>query len=166
VWNNLEVAYRDHLSRQDDDARLASDLDWLHELPVAQLAKRGLIRRCQEPVDQLREICRFFGVANRAAWEAVWYKPTAFRTSKAFASDPGAVAAWLRIGEIEAAAINCAPFDRASLLSVVDELRELTLDPDPRRWWPSLVEVCAAVGVAVVLLPRSRVHASTAPRAG
>lgn len=46
-------------------------------------------------MNRLRAVCRFFGVANRAAWDAVWHKPTAYRTSKAFSSQPGAVAAWL-----------------------------------------------------------------------
>ncbi len=153
VWNNLEVAHREQTSRQEEEARLSQDVGWLTELPVSQLVKRGWIKRCREPIDQLREVCRFFGVANRAAWDAVWHKPTAFRTSKAFTSDPGAVAAWLRIGEIEAGSIECAAFDRAGLVELIDQLRTLTRDPDPQSWWPTLVYRCAAVGVAVVAEP-------------
>ena len=80
-------------------------------------------------------------------------KPTAYRTSKAFSSHPGAVAAWLRIGEIEAAAIDCAPSDRAGLNDLLPDLRALTVDPDPGRWWPHLVGRCSEVGVAVVAEP-------------
>lgn len=153
VWSNLEIAYREHVSRLEEADRLESDLDWLDELPVAELTKNGWIPKGLDPVDRLRAVCRFFGVANRATWDAVWHKPTAYRTSKAFSSHPGAVAAWLRIGEMEAAEIECTAFDRAGLLEFLPVLREMTLDSQPARWWPELVGQAAAVGVAVVAEP-------------
>jgi HTH-type transcriptional regulator/antitoxin HigA len=103
----------------------------------------------------LRGVYRFFGVANRAAWDALWSKPTAYRTSKAFVSDPGAVAAWLRIGELRAATIDCDPFDRTALAELLDKLRELTTVDDPRVWSPDLVQSCSHVGVAVVIEPET-----------
>lgn len=153
VWSNLEVAFREHESRQEEEARLTADLGWLAELPVPELVRRGLIRRCERPIDTLREVCKFFGVANKAAWDAVWHKPTAYRTSKAFVSDPGAVAAWLRIGEIAAADQDCQPFDRAGLTSALKDLRALTAEPDPTTWLPALRQTCSNVGVIVVAEP-------------
>jgi HTH-type transcriptional regulator / antitoxin HigA len=153
VWNNLEVAYREQLSRRVEEDRLAADLGWLDELPINELIRRGWVERGASPIERLRSVCRFFGVANRAAWDALWHKPTAYRTSKAFKSDPGAVAAWLRIGEIEAASIRSEPFDRNALMDLLDDLRSLTMDPDPGSWWPALVTKCARVGIAVVVEP-------------
>jgi HTH-type transcriptional regulator/antitoxin HigA len=153
VWNNLEVAYREHESRRHEEERLTADLDWLEVLPVNELVRRGWVDRSASPLDQLRSVCRFFGVANRAAWDALWHKPTAYRTSKAFTSNPGAVAAWLRIGEIQASSIECGPFSRAGLIDLLDAFRELTMDTDPRSWWPTLVGKCTEVGVAVVAEP-------------
>lgn len=153
VWSNLEISYRESVSRREETARLAADIDWLEELPVSELIRRGWIEKGASSVDRLRSVCRFFGVANRAAWDALWHKPTAYRTSKAFKSDPGAVAAWLRIGEIHAASIRCEPFARSPLTALIDDLRGLTRDPEPRNWWPILVERCAGVGVAVVAEP-------------
>lgn len=150
TWSNLEVAYRDYLSRQQEEKRLAADLGWLDELPIKELIKRGYIAKRERAIDTLRDVCRFFGVANRAAWDTLWHKPTAYRTSKAFTSDPAAVAAWLRLGEIHAAEIDCQPFDKAGLIAALEDFRALTCAPDPGRWWPSLVERCASVGVAVV----------------
>lgn len=150
VWNNLEVAYREHLSRAAEAERLTADVDWLDELPVKQLVTRRLIKKCSSPVDQLREVCTFFGVADRSAWETLWHKPTAYRTSKAFASHPGALAAWLRIGEIRAADIDCSPYNRSGLIELLPDLRATTQERDPKVWFPQLVERCAAVGVAVV----------------
>lgn len=153
AWNNLEVAYRECESRKDEASALTGDLGWLQELPIAELTRRDWIRKSAKPVDQLRDVCRFFGVANRSAWDTLWHKPTAYRTSKAFVSHPGAVAAWLRIGEIHAAKIECAPFDRAGLTESLKEIRSLTRELDPQRWWPLLRQTCAQVGVAVVAEP-------------
>jgi HTH-type transcriptional regulator/antitoxin HigA len=150
VWNRLEVAYQEYLSRLEEAEALTSDLEWLDLIPYRELVARGYVQVRDNAVDQLRELCRFFGVANYAAWQAVWHKPTAYRTSQAFTSHPGAVAAWLRIGELKAAQIDCLPFDKAGLQARLDTLRGLTRDPDPNSWWPQLQEICASVGVVVV----------------
>lgn len=153
VWNNLEAAFREQESRRDEAARFAAESDWLQELPIAYLAKKGFIRRTPDKTEVVRQVCEFFGVANKAAWETVWQKPTAYRRSKAFSSDPGAVAAWLRIGELEAASHACPEFDRRKLRGVLAEARSLTCERDPKRWWPQLEASCCAAGVVLVTEP-------------
>lgn len=153
LWANLESAYQVERSRTKESERLTLDLDWLSSLPVAELVKRKKIKKTNSPVDTLREICNFFGVADKASWEAVWQKPTAYRRSRVFTSDPGAMAAWLRIGEIEAAQAVCQPFDKAALTASLDELRALTRISDPAIWLPQLQKTCQSVGIAVVFEP-------------
>ncbi len=153
VWNNLQVAYDAYLSRAAEAKRLEKEVGWLKELPVGELVTRGWIKERSAPVEQLREIYAFFGVADRSAWMTVWHKPTAYRTSKAFTSDPGAVAAWLRIGEISAEKIECQPYDRSGLLALLPELRAMTRERDPKTWFPRMKRKCASVGVAVVAEP-------------
>lgn len=153
VWTNLESAYQVDRSRAKDTERLSADLDWLASLPVQELKKRGWIKDMASPVDTLREICRFFGVADKTSWEELWQRPTAYRRSKVFTSDPGAVAAWLRIGEIRAAEINCRAFEKQALLARLNDLRGLTLEPNPSVWFPRLREIGQEVGVAIVLEP-------------
>jgi len=153
VWANLESAYQVDRSRAKESERLTLDLDWLSSLPVAELVKKKRIRKMDSPVETLREVCNFFGVADKASWDALWERPTAYRRSRVFTSDPGAVAAWLRIGEIEAAKIPCRPFDKAALHATLDDLRELTREPDPNIWLPQLQTICQGVGVAVVFEP-------------
>ena len=153
VWNTLEAAYREHLSRQEELKLMAKDIGWLEELPIAYLIKRGFLRRSSDKTNLVRQVCEFFGVADRATWEAVWQKPTAYRRSKAFASDPGAVAAWLRIGEVEASSIESSTFSRDSLVDLVSRTRAFTCDPEPKSWWPKLVERFALAGIVVVAVP-------------
>lgn len=153
MWAALESAYQVDRSRHTEAERLAADLDWLQQIPVKELVKRGRIAERKDPVELLRQVCNFFGVANRASWEALWERPTAYRRSRAFVSDPASVAAWLRIGEIDAAAIECQPFDRAALATRLDNLRRLTRDPNPEAWVDPLRIMCRDVGIAVILEP-------------
>ena len=164
VWSNLEVAYREHTSRIEEAERLKQDLEWLAGLPIKQLTLRGWLDKSDSPIGLLQGVYRFFGVADRAAWDALWHKPTAYRKSKAFSSNPECVAAWLRIGEIEAASVECAPFDKVALNHSIRDLRALTSESDPQIWWPELVDMCASVGVAVVAEPEikgARINGAT-----
>lgn len=153
VWNNLEIAYREHLSRQEEKKALQKDVGWLDILPIPYLTKKGYLRRTTDKAEQVRQVCEFFGVADWQTWQTVWQKPTAYRRSKAFTSDPGAVAAWLRIGELEASDIEARHFAKEALQDLVHEARAFTCDPEPSSWWPKLVDRFASAGVIVVAVP-------------
>ena len=163
-WNRLEISYRSHLTRLAERERLAEDAGWLDELPITALVKRGWIGRRSAGAERVKEVCSFFGVASYAAWLELWHKPTAYRASRAFVKDPGAVAAWLRIGEIEAVKIDCKPFDKLALRNMIPELRDLTNEPDAATWVSGVQDRCASVGVAFVVepeIPGARLNGAT-----
>ena len=122
IWSNLEVAYREQLSQSKKRSA------WLEMSHGSTIFRWQNYPTWLDPETGQRtplrceDLCQFFGVANRSSWEAVWQKPTAYRTSKAFTSDPGAVAAWLRIGEIRAGRVKCAAFDRQGLQATLETL--------------------------------------------
>ncbi len=152
-WNSLESNYRDRLARTEDREGLAKEREWLGTLPIKELRRRGYLSGKTDAGSALEEVCRFFGVANRSAWEKVWSQPLAsFRKSKAFESDTAALAAWLRIGELEAADIECEPFDVRRFRDALREVRAITRTP-VNKWVSSVVEICAQSGVAVVFVP-------------
>ncbi|WP_420625603.1 ImmA/IrrE family metallo-endopeptidase [Candidatus Poriferisodalis sp.] len=157
LWNSLEVSYRSYLTRCAEGERLAQDTGWLDELPVAELVRRGRIEKRSSGAERVKEVCTFFGVASAAAWRGLWQQPAAaYRASKAFTKNPGAVAAWLRIGEIEGSAIECGEFSKSSLRALLPELRSLTTEPDPDVWVPAVRERFRRVGVAFVVEPEIR----------
>jgi len=154
LWNSLESQYRDYMSRIRERESLDKQVEWLERMPLKALRKLGHVTAtARERGKQLQQVLSFFGVATVEAWEEVWGQPSAaFLQSAAFSADAGAVAAWLRIGEIEATRIYCQPYDRARLRSILPRLRELTLLP-ASEIYPRLRELCASAGVAVVLAP-------------
>lgn len=151
-WNNLEQNYREFLARKEEAKRLAECVDQLVDLPVAAMRKLGWIEFGPDPAEQVRAVLNFFGVASLRPWKELC-PPAAFRNAKAFESDPASVAAWLRKGEIESRGVQPEPYDAARLKAHLPALRKLTLIPDPDRFVPEMLRLCAECGVAVVFVP-------------
>jgi addiction module HigA family antidote len=148
-WLNREQHYREFLAREQDDTSLTAQLDWLDDVPVPSMIKAGWIAEHPDPVGQLREVLSFYAIASPAQYTLT---QATFRRTHAFQSDPGAISAWLRHGERLAQTIACAPYDEAAFRVVLEEARRLTQLPfaEARVVLP---QRCAAVGVAVVIVP-------------
>jgi HTH-type transcriptional regulator / antitoxin HigA len=153
MWNALEANYRERVLRAESREVLLQEVDWLKELPIAELKKRSRLPQTNDKATLLEAVCDFFRVADRTSWDAVWRRPlAAFRQSPSFAADAGAVATWLRLGEIEAEQVECEPFDPAKFREALDEIRELTTWKDVHAASERLVELCRGAGVAVVFV--------------
>lgn len=152
LLNSMEADFQDFHARRREADELAAEVGWLNELPVKELIKRGYIQDCgKDLVAQLRDVLRFFGVAQRSTFDEVCAS-AAYRKSRAFESDPNAIATWLRIGELEASKVSCEPFDRQKFRAALDEIRALTRFSHPNDWLHDLQRLCAEAGVAVVFV--------------
>jgi HTH-type transcriptional regulator/antitoxin HigA len=154
-WLNRESQYRLDLARLGRDAQGALGREWLRELPLTDMIRFGWLDRAEGLSAQVTSCLRFFGVPDERTWQEVYRGPlemAAFRTSATFDSHPGAVAAWLRQGELEARAIPCNAWNEEQFRELLPTLCSLTRQKDPARFIPQLVKLCAACGVAVVVL--------------
>jgi addiction module HigA family antidote len=151
TWNLLEADYREQLERLAFRKRLAPYVGWLKELPVKELVARGVLPDVLDKLVLLEYAVKFFGVNSPDEWRKVWTSPAAaYRKSPAFQAHPGAMASWLRLGELEARKVQCKPFDRERLKQALARIRTLTVEPPP-TFIPRMVEECREAGVAVVL---------------
>lgn len=152
-WLNLESQYQEVLARLHEESKLERDLTWLKHIPVAQMAKLGWIAKFADPKSQLVEVLRFFGIASVGQWDDMWPNlQVAYRQHNHTEIFPEAVSAWLRQGEIEAAQIPCAPYEKAAFRAALDQIRKLTTET-PEVFVPKMQELCANAGVAVVFVP-------------
>lgn len=153
LWNNLEANYREQLARISDRERLQHDLEWLSTIPTRELINRGVIAETNDKLSLLYSVLQFFGVGNVTQWEAVWSRPeVAFRKSERFESSTGAVATWLRLGELQAQKTATKRYDRTHFEAALAKIRALTVEP-PEKFIAPLRDESAAAGVAVVLVP-------------
>lgn len=152
-WIAREQNYREALARAREFDLLATQTEWLNVVPYRAMAKLGWVSDHKEKSFQLDEVLRFFGVASPASWQGVWSgSAPAFRQSPAFRSEPVAVAAWLRKGEIEASRQECGEFSEQSFRTALTRIRSLTRDL-PRDFATTVQNICQASGVLVVFVP-------------
>ena len=163
-WLTHEAKYRTYLARLAEDAKLVDCYGWLDAMPVKELKLCGVLpdlpNRGQNKTILLRSLLRFFAVASPEEWQTVYGAlQAAFRQSKPAESNANSVTAWLRLGEIKATSLACERYESRKFAESLAEIRKLTLQK-PEDFKPSLKALCAASGVALVLvpaIPRARV---------
>jgi Zn-dependent peptidase ImmA (M78 family) len=140
-------------------------LDWLDRFPIKDMVQRELIPKADDRVGTMSAVLNFFGVSTTSAWERNWaITGTLFRQSSAYSVSQGAVAVWLRWGELRAARIECEPYSASKFLSALRDIRSL-IDKEPQVFEPAMKRLCAEAGVAVVLVPEiGQTRASGAAR--
>jgi HTH-type transcriptional regulator/antitoxin HigA len=153
LWLRLEADYQATRQRLRQRIDMAESTAWLQEIPVGELVKRGALPpKPNDKVSRTQQALAFFGVAHISTYRELYEKPSvAFRQTRAFKADPGAVAAWLRLGELAARDVQCEPFDRRGLEDSLPELRRLTVQP-PQVFFALMRDISARHGVAVVVV--------------
>lgn len=163
-WNNRQRHYDEYLAQRSEDQRLREHRAWLKLFPYDQMVKHGWVERTTSAPEKARELLNFFGVASPEVWNTHWQKVTVnFRKSQAFEADRYALAAWLRAGEVLARKMVCKRYDKNRFLGVLEEIRNLTVEP-AEVFEPRLATSCASCGVAVVFvreLPKIRTSGAT-----
>ena len=151
-WLRREDHYRADLKR----LCLSADKtpEWLDELPFRDMVRFGWIDSGRTADETLLNACAFLGVSTPKAFERKYERllgAAAYRRSNAFKTNSAAVAVWLRQGEIEAASIDCQPWDESKLITMLPEIRALTRISDPDIFIPALQKLMAVCGVAVII---------------
>lgn len=154
TWLDLEATYQEDRARVEREDQARSGIAWLKEIPTAELRKRNLITA--DPSDGaacLQQTLRFFGTASVESWRNVYLRPqAAFRQSAAHSVSLGAVATWLRIGELEAETQTEAPrFNADALRRRLTELRQLIRQQGDIG--TRLKKLCREAGVLVLFVP-------------
>jgi plasmid maintenance system antidote protein VapI len=154
-WMTRESQYESDLARLLKTSASPENASWLSDIPVNEMAKWGWVDPSANRVATVATCLRFFGVPTVQAWRNSYSEGllcVAFKTSPTFDSDPGAIAAWLRQGEIEASKIACDAWDPDRFRQELPAMRELTREKDPSVFIPELIRLCASCGVALVVL--------------
>ena len=152
-WLNRESQFRAALERGRSKSVLAASSEWLKDLPIRWMVRRGIIQD-GPAASQVDGCLRFFGVATVEAWRATYGTPAAaFRGSQSFARKMGPVATWLRSAELEASRAELPSWNASAFKKALPDLRRLTLEPDPATFVSRLKAECGKHGVVVVFAP-------------
>lgn len=153
-WNRLEADYQSIMVRKRQRGAFEEAAEWLADMPVSDLVKRDVLpEKPKDKVSRVEQLFAFFGVASVDAWNDVYATPhVSFRKSKTTDVLPGAVATWMRLGELAARDIPTATYDEVRLRGALTEFRSLTRRP-VQEFAPRLRELCGSAGVALVIVP-------------
>ncbi len=161
-WLNREARYREALARHARYHELTAEAERVAGFPYAALVKLGFVPAARRPEDKVAGLRAFFGVDSLASLDGL-YAPTPCVARRRQPS-PGALMAWLRIGELCGQKLEVAAFSAARLRARVGDLRSLTrlgLSGASER----LAEVMAECGVRLVSVPHlPRTYADGATR--
>lgn len=156
-WNNLETDYRLALARQREKNAALSEMQWLSEYPIAELIKRGWLSAGRDQESKLEALRDFLGVVSiepKVYQEAVGFRITEPAQRKV---SPGALAVWLRKGELDARAIQTVDYNPVAFRTALTTIRGMTEQP-PQEFLPAMTEICTQAGVAFCVvqeLPKS-----------
>lgn len=166
-WLSLEAKHRADLVRITEAEKLAAeDLGFLSEVPHKELRKRGFLSATLNNRSLLvQELMTFFRAGSLYALKERMALPeVAYRQGALMKSKPAAVAAWLRLGELDVEGQEEEmPFDAKRLQALIPELRKLTISR-PDHFGRALVEKLATVGVHLVYvrdLPGTATYGAT-----
>ena len=146
-WINLESDYQMTLARERNRKAQVTEEGWLAEYPIREMIRRGWIEAGRDKASRLRALINFFEVASiepKLYQEAVGFRITEAAQPRV---SPGALAAWLRQGEIEARRIETVDYDSDAFKETLVEIRRMTELP-PEQFLPGMRDLCADAGVA------------------
>lgn len=162
-WINLEATYRMALARGREQEVLAANVQWLDDYPITEMIKRGWIQAGRDRPGRLTALMSFLGVA--VAEPQAFQKAVGFRITEAAQQKVslGALAVWLRKGELDAQQVSTADYDEAVFADALTEIRRMTGQP-PAKFVPAISRLCADAGVAFCMvqeLPKSGANGAT-----
>ncbi|THD64184.1 MAG: ImmA/IrrE family metallo-endopeptidase [Bradyrhizobium sp.] len=153
-WLSRERNYRSEVARLQTAGNIIAGKAWLDELPLKDMQKFGWVPQHASVEENVASCLNFFGVRNVQEWRSQYSQflsLVSFRTSPTHKSEPGAVIAWLRYGELKSEAIACGAWNAASFERSLISMRRLTRKKDPSIFIPELRKLCAENGVALVV---------------
>ena len=152
-WLNLEKHYQEELLAIEQLEFLESCKSWVTGFPITALKKMQLIHDTTVKSDIAASLLKFFRVASPKEWSNLYEGHyMAFKIALEHMTDPKAISAWLRIGELQAEHTELTAFDKKKLTETLPEILEIMFK-EPVHWKEKLQKVCASFGVALVYSP-------------
>ncbi|WP_439372596.1 ImmA/IrrE family metallo-endopeptidase [Bradyrhizobium sp. DASA03120] len=152
-WLIRQSKYTTALDRATNAVPNEAGDTWLKHFPHSDISSYGWVSPKRRE-DRLKAYLAYFGVNDPKEWTERYANPlgVAFKTSPSFTSKAGPLSAWLRCGELEAAAIHTAKWNPQRLRQKLLEIRPLTRSKAPAHFLPRIRRICAEAGIALVFV--------------
>lgn len=148
----MQTEYDCDLLRLKESERLESETVELEKFApcYSDLVKLGYVKSTKILSEKVDNLLRFFNINSLLSLKETL--PVAFRKSEKYKVNPQSIAAWLKIGRIEADKREVKEFDIKKLNQNIGKMRNLTIE-SPESFSKELIELCAESGVVLVYTP-------------
>lgn len=152
-WLNLQRQYDEAEARRQSEAKLDQWKGWAEKFPLKILKRYEWLEMESPNQSEVGALLKFLGVSSPESWNSVWQASNvSYRQTRQFRTSIEAISAWVRAAELLADDVRVAQFDERRLRASLGTLRRLTMSR-PERFLHEMRDVCAAAGVAVVVVP-------------
>ena len=124
LWLRMEVAFRRKLAEFYENSDLAQ---WAQEFPAKELVKRGAVSQHSLGAENMARMMSFYNFWSPEEGKSR-YGPdvVSYGNSPDFDNNRQAIAAWLRLGEIQAQRTECPKYGEVKFRKSLSSVRELT----------------------------------------
>jgi addiction module HigA family antidote len=165
-WLNRQQNYDEAVAREKRNKLLAASVPWASMFPFKEMAEFGWVTKTHVHEERAGILLSFFSVFSPDAWEEYYLSQklkVSFRISIAQYSEPYAISAWLRQGELQAMQLDSPAFNRKKFSDNLEAVKKIMAE-HPDDFFRQLQNVCLDAGVRVVYtpcLPKAPIHGST-----
>ena len=154
-WMDHQKSYDEYIARERQKSSIEAASEWARSFPIAAMTSYGWIPKRTSIQEKTAALLSFFGFANHKAWEDYYFNQqlkVAFRISLATTSQPYAISAWLRMGELQAARLTAKQYSEKVFKASLPEIKAL-MSSQPPDFFQQLQGLCAEAGVKLVATP-------------
>ncbi|MDP2302206.1 MAG: ImmA/IrrE family metallo-endopeptidase [Ignavibacteria bacterium] len=154
-WIERDRQYQKEFAEIEFDEYLENCKDWIKHFPIANMVKLGWIPASKNPIELLKYLLNYFGIASPEQWSTLYISKAtnvAFKISLAHTSEPEAISVWLRKGEIDAKKLQVKEFNKDLFKKNLEKIKELSFH-HPADFKDQLQKLCSEAGVAIVYTP-------------
>lgn len=154
-WIAMQSTYDEYRAREKQTEVLEKSGAWAKKFEIREMIKKEWLPACNSVQDKTLALLAFFGVSGHEAWADYYLRQelkVAFRISLSHTKDPHAISAWLRRGELQADALDAAPYDEKTFKAALLNIKSM-MAHHPIDFFKQLQEVCLEAGVKVVHTP-------------
>lgn len=165
-WINRQRTYDEYLARVAYQKTIDEGVEWSKTFPYAKMASLGWVEKTINKETKVINLYEYFEVSNTKGYYDFYHNQKLlvnFRISLKDNDNSGAIAAWLRQGEIQAGAVDVSEFDKKKLNQILPELK-IIMASQPNDFFSQIQDLCKYAGIKVVhtpCLPKAPIHGST-----
>ena len=151
-WNTLEAIYREKIVKAKAENSMDSDVEIAKQFPYSEMAKFGWVPKTRDAKEKVINLRKYFEVVELSLLGSEQITRIACRRLAITEKSDLALMAWVQEAKIKARDIKTAPINIKGLISVIPEIRKLTV-LNPEDFCPPIKECLAEYGIALVFLP-------------